>query len=305
MTDWNARLQAWIKPASDNEEAKRDTTEDEIRQALADYEQLPNSSMRVFAQGSYKNRTNVRLLSDVDIGVEYQEGEAYPTTTPSIATTQKSFSAKDLSDEQLGLSDKGSYDPKQVKDHVQAAMEAAFGSENVERKNKAIRIKQGPTTLPADVVPCVPHRRYDSELTVNRGVRIFPDSGSAIENYPQQHYDNGVAKNNRTSRRYKRMVRAFKRMSFHLSESEEPRIPSFVTECILHNVPDDKFVSSDYLDMIRSIAEWAWFQTYDQERCDDWHEVNELKYLFRGTHQDLREPASDFLWETWKLVENA
>lgn len=303
MTDWESTLQSWVKPPSDAEESRRDKTEGEIRQALADYTPLPNAVMRVFAQGSYKNMTNVRLKSDVDIAVELQEGESVPTPTPSIATTDRIGSAKDLTKAELGLVDRGSYDTKGFKDHVEGALVAAFGRDQVERRNKAIRIHPGSTTLPADVVPCVPHRRYDSQLDVHRGIKIFPDTGMAIVNYPQQHYDRGVAKNTNTSRRYKRMVRAFKRMAHHLStDSEKPIIPGFTIECMLYNVPNTMFSSDNYLDRFKAIAEYGWYQTYKPERCDSWHEVSQLKYLFRGSPDSKRTDASDFMWDAWKTV---
>lgn len=303
MTDWEATLQSWIKPPSDAEESRRDKTEGEIRQALADYKPLPNAVFRVFAQGSYKNKTNVRLKSDVDIAVELQEGETAPTTSPSVATTDRIGSAKDLTKEALGLVDRGSYDTKGFKDHVEAAMVAAFGASKVEPRNKAIRIHPGPTTLPADVVPCVPHRRYDSRLDMHRGIRIFPDSGSSIVNFPQQHYDRGVIKNTDTSRRYKRMVRAFKRMAHHLSTDRvEPLIPGFTVECLVYNVPNSMFDSDRYLDRFKALAEYMWFNTYEAERCNDWHEVSELKYLFRGSPDSKRKDASDFMWRAWKEV---
>jgi hypothetical protein len=303
-TDWEETLKRWVKPPSDSEETKRDCTEDEIRTALSEYKPLPNAIMRIFAQGSYKNKTNVRLLSDVDIAVEYQRGESLPTTTPSIATTDKIGSAKELSNSDLGLTDGGeSYNADSYKDHVEAAMIAAFGEDLVERGDKAIRIKPGPTTLPADVVPCFPHRRYDSRTIVHRGIRIFPDKGFAIENFPQQHYDNGVAKNTRTGRRFKRMVRAFKRMSHHLADSDsQQRVPSFTLESMVYNVPDSYFGTGTYLDDFKAVAFYMWYNTYNEERCDNWHEVNELKYLFRGGGKNQRVPASNFAWDAWKAV---
>ncbi len=302
-TDWDATLQNWVKPPSDAEEARRDNTEGEIREALADYKPLPNAVCRVFAQGSYKNKTNVRLKSDVDIAVELQEGEPTPTSAPRIATDSFIGSAKGLTKQELGLTERGSFDVKGFKDHVEAAMVEAFGRDQVERRNKAVRIRPGSTTLPADVVPCVPHRRYDSKLDVHRGIRIFPDKGIAIDNYPQQHYDRGVAKNADTSRRYKRMVRAFKRMAWHFSpDPTEPVVPGFTIECLLYNVPNETFSSDNYLDRFKAIAEYVWFNTYKLERCEEWHEVSQLKYLFRGSPDSKRTEASDFMWKAWKEV---
>lgn len=71
---------------------------------------------------------------------------------------------------------------------------------------------------------------------------------------------------------------------------------------MVYNANDGFFGSGTYLDDFIAIAEHMWYQTYDEERCKDWREVNELKYLFRGTHEDQRKPASNFAWAAWKEV---
>lgn len=302
--DWESTLRQWVKPSSDAEESKRDRTETEIRLALANYPQLPNAAIRVFVQGSYKNRTNVRLDYDVDIAVEYQEGESLPTTTPGIASTLKAFAAKDLSSSDLGLTTLGTFDPAGFKDHVEAAMVAAFGRSKVIRGPKCIKIKNGSTTLPADVVPCFPLRRYDSRGTAHRGIRIWPDSGATIDNYPDRHYSNGCAKNDRTSRRYKRMVRALKRMKSELLTKGRiaKEVPSFFMECLVYNVPDSLFGSDSYLTDFSTVMEHIWFKTYDPTRCAEWEEVSGLNYLFRGNNWTPAQ-AEDLAWEAWQAVK--
>ncbi len=65
------QLSKWTAPAFDNEDARRGYTEELIREAIAADEFLASLSIDVYAKGSYKNNTNVRLDSDVDIAVEY------------------------------------------------------------------------------------------------------------------------------------------------------------------------------------------------------------------------------------------
>jgi hypothetical protein len=305
MPDWESILRGWVRPPSDAEDAKRDRTEREIRDALDQYTPIPNAVMRVFVQGSYKNNTNVRLDFDVDIAVEYQEGEPAPTPTPSIANTAKLFKAADLSDEELGFRtlDKP-FDPPGYKDHIENALVKAFGRSEVIRRNNCVKVKRGPTTLPADVVPCFPFRRYDSSLDVHRGIRIFPDNGSSIVNYPQQHYDNGCTKNNDTSRRFKRMVRALKRMENDLvKQGRIKEVPSFLVECLVFNVPNPYFGAASYVDDFLAVTEYIWYQTYKAERCEKWVEVNDLKYLFAPSQAWSREDASDLAWQAWQTVK--
>ena len=71
MTNWDDLLLSWTKPASDNEEGKRDRTQREIKAAIDAHPRLGHESVHVYAKGSYANNTNVRLDSDVDIDVEY------------------------------------------------------------------------------------------------------------------------------------------------------------------------------------------------------------------------------------------
>src|SRR5690242_4183778 len=69
--DWEKWLRTAADPPSDNEDAKRNRTEREIKAALADYGPLDGRPYIVYAKGSYANNTNVRLNYDVDIAVEY------------------------------------------------------------------------------------------------------------------------------------------------------------------------------------------------------------------------------------------
>jgi hypothetical protein len=85
--------------------------------------------------------------------------------------------------------------------------------------------------------------RYDTPDRYVVGQRLFPKSGGKIDNFPQQNYDNGVAKNTATNRRYKQIVRCIKRLEAELFE--EGRIareyPGYLIECLVYNVPDWKF----------------------------------------------------------------
>src|SRR5579875_1737422 len=68
--DWEAILRGWVKRPSDNEDDKRNKTEEEIKAALRASTLLKPVGYKVYAKGSYANNTNVRLDYDVDIAVE-------------------------------------------------------------------------------------------------------------------------------------------------------------------------------------------------------------------------------------------
>lgn len=69
--DWESWLRRAAQRPSDHEDSKRNTTEQQIKAALASYGPLKGKPYRVYAKGSYANNTNVRLNYDVDIAAEY------------------------------------------------------------------------------------------------------------------------------------------------------------------------------------------------------------------------------------------
>jgi tRNA nucleotidyltransferase (CCA-adding enzyme) len=62
-------LKSWAKPPGETEQGKCDNAVRMIRQAVEASTRLRGKNIRVFAQGSYCNRTNVRQDSDVDVCV--------------------------------------------------------------------------------------------------------------------------------------------------------------------------------------------------------------------------------------------
>ena len=78
-----------------------------------------------------------------------------------------------------------------------------FGYAAVHRGNKAIDVRENSYDVEADVAPFFERRRYVDQTRYHSGVVLYPDNGGTIINWPGQHYDNGVKKNQATSRRYK------------------------------------------------------------------------------------------------------
>jgi tRNA nucleotidyltransferase (CCA-adding enzyme) len=69
MSDWEATFTSWAKGPGTTEQAKCENAETAIRKAIAAHEKLSVMDITVFGQGSYRNKTNVRQNSDVDICV--------------------------------------------------------------------------------------------------------------------------------------------------------------------------------------------------------------------------------------------
>ena len=257
--DWEFTLRSWVKPPSDYEDSKRNKTEAEIKAALKASQALANVKYKVYAKGSYANNTNVRLDYDVDIAVECTEF-AYYSNDGAAGDIRKIAKI-----EEAVRKVKGSYTYVEFKDDVENALVDYYGRSAVKRGNIAIRVREKKTTLPADVVPCYEyHYHYDADsagaVLYHQGTRVYPDLGHYFSNWPQQQKDRGVSKNDKTGRRYKRMVRALKRLENELvSEGLLDDLPSFLIECLVYNVPNDKFNHTNYVDDMRAVLFWRQF----------------------------------------------
>lgn len=146
--DWEQTFRNWSKPSSDTEQQKAENAECMICDAIAESGKLSARNVQVFAQGSYKNNTNVREDSDVDICVCCYD------------SLFEDFSfANGLTRVNVGLSP-ATYLFPQFKNNVEEALVAKFGRAGVTRGNKAFDVHANSYRIDADVVPCFEHRRY-------------------------------------------------------------------------------------------------------------------------------------------------
>ena len=70
---WETAFVSWAKPPSETEQTKAENAESAIKAAIDNHSKLASMNITVFAQGSYKANTNVRLDSDVDICVRLDD----------------------------------------------------------------------------------------------------------------------------------------------------------------------------------------------------------------------------------------
>jgi hypothetical protein len=297
--NWEQWLRNAAQRPSDHEDSKRETTEQQIRDALRNYGPLKGRKYRVYAKGSYANNTNVRLNYDVDIAVEYY----------GFFFEDLCFDLKGQPSSVVGNVDTlDTYTVAEFKADVRAALETAFGKTAIKVGKIAYRVRERKTTLPADVVPCFELRRYDRIVSRrpiwHQGSRIFPSGDSYIDNFPQQQLDNGNDKNKptRTNRRYKRMVRCLKKLQTLLVDEEllDKELPSYLVECLVYNVPDGGFGNSTYKDDMRYVLMTIFNETLPAGDWNDWHEVNELKYLLRSNREWTRAQVhklADVAWD--------
>jgi len=299
--DWEQTLGSWTKPSGDTEQEKCENAERMIRGAIRDATReskpLAKRTVEVFAQGSYRNNTNVRQESDVDICVRCMSAVYYDL----------SF-AQGLTKEQAGLPD-SDYTYAQFKNDVQAALETKFGRGRVGRGNKAFDIRENSYCADADVVACLEHRSYfwldNGAFSFTSGMTFLPDNGGVIINWPNQNYNNGVTKNNATGRRFKRVVRILKRLRNEMEQqgiATAAPIPSYLIECLVWNVPNEGFRNDSYVANVRYALAHLFHATINEQSCQKWCEVNNVKYLFHISQPWTREQAHAFLSAAWNYV---
>ncbi len=259
--------------------------------------ELSGFKIRVFPQGSYRNRTNVRIESDVDICVlrtdvffvDYSMSDGLTDSVVGLSSHPDSYAA--------------------FKDHLGRALRSYFGERAISRGNKAFDIHENTYRVDADVVACFEHRRYQRRSGGGyyhiSGTELRPDNGGQVINWPDQNYDNGVAKNDATGRGFKAVVRILKHLRNQMAENDiaaAKPISSFLIESLVWNVPDEGFGHETYKADVRWALAYLFNNTRKADDCKEWGEINELKYLFRRGQPWTRQQAHSFADAAWDYI---
>jgi hypothetical protein len=285
-------LKSWAKAPGQTELDKCDNAVSAVRKAIDANENLSKLSIKVFAQGSYCNRTNVREDSDVDVCVRCSDSFFY-------------YLPPELTNADCGFAVPGPVNYATYKNDVGVALTSYFKNGHVTPGRKAFDIKENTYRIAADVVPCFEYRRYAKDTTHIKGTAFDPDNGGRIVNWPDQNYSNGVTKNTATGGRFKDVVRILKRLRYKMCEEKiaaaDP-IPSFLVECLVWNAPNSAFGYSTYTSDVREVLANLFNNTIKLETCEEWGEINELKYLFKGGNTWTLAQAHAFIsaaWDYW------
>lgn len=293
--DWESIFTNWAKGPSDSEQERAENAERQIREAILLSPKLQDRDIKVFTQGSYRNRVNVKKDSDVDIGIV-----CYDTFFPEYPDENVKAILKESHQDSL-------YVYATFKSEIEEALIARFGRPYVKRGKKSFDIKENTYRVEADVAAFFEHRRYTSTTHYLSGVEMIPDDYSPpiIRNWPEQHYKNGVTKNEKTNRQYKRVVRILKSLSNEMATKgiESARTsPSFLIECLVWNSPNEAFSKTNYINIIRAVLANLYNDTRTLETCKNWGEVSELKYLFNSTQPWTCTGANKFLNDAWDYI---
>lgn len=218
-------------------------THNAIRDALEDPQAPLRNRAITFLQGSYRNSTNIRGDSDVDIVVQLNETYYYDTSAlPLVMQTQYSATRTPAT-----------YTESAFKNDVRLTLERRFGRANITQHNKVFIVSAGNGRIEADVLPALQFQRIviqqNGLLGYVEGIRFTDTRGKLVTNYPKQHIDNGQDKNSvaRTNGWYKPTVRMFKNARNAAVQKgllAENVAASYFVECLLYNVPDHYFGNS-------------------------------------------------------------
>lgn len=263
-------------------------TADSVKNALNNYNGFPTNDYEVYLQGSYRNDTNIRGESDVDVVIQLNK---------------TFYNNLNVEEKKLLRLEPAEYLYDNYYADVLKALEKYYGSQNVNASNKCIKIKANGNRLPIDVIVANEYRSYYlvKAETYIRGVHFFTKNGNReIINYPKQVYDNGVKKNSETNGMFKPIVRIFKNMRVNA----EVEAPSYFIQCLLYNVPNVYF-KANYSDSVFAILEYL--STIDDASFAIFKCQHEMFYLFGLSDEQWNDISgrifiNDMIkfWNEWK-----
>ena len=290
MTALDEKMRIWSQAPSITESDRIARTERAINEAIQGSSDPRVRAAKVFAKGSVKAKTNIRNGSDIDIVV-------MPKNI-FIAHYPENLAHTDFGNETI------SYSYSDFRKGVHNAIVDKFGDTEVTDGNKAIRIRGtfSGSRIDADVIPAFEHRRYTNPNDLEAfhpGMVFFTKNDSKeIINWPHHNYDNTIAKHESTGRRYRKVIRVLKNVRREMQDQgigAAQDVASFLIESLAWNAPNHLYNQWTLSTDVFNVLDHTISATYTQEGCDEWGEVNELKYLFKGGQKWTRQQAHDYL----------
>jgi len=269
-----------------------------IREYLESVQNLNRYHVDTYLQGSYKNSTNVRQDSEVDINS--RTAEVYIGETEKLSQTQRSLYESKTS--------VGGFTFQQYRSDVLAALRAKY--QTVYDGNKAITIPGNSSRLNADVLPCVEYRYYwnytGRTSDYSKGIAFYSKQGKLYVNFPDQHYENLTSKNGNTGGKLKGCVRIFKRIRNAMVEEgtwRKERSPSYYLECLLWNVPTHIF-SDSYEIVVPDVLKYLYTDLKEIRDGGDlrsYKQANDIYVLFHSEFWNVGD-AIDFVSQVWDYI---
>ncbi len=289
-------LRGWSKPARPSEEKMISNAISMIKDAINSHYILKDKNIEPIVQGSYANNTNVRLNSDIDIALMLKD--TFYHLYPEGAT-----------DADYGFGSETGDNFSDYRKYVIDALTAKFGAAEINVGNKSIKIQSNSYHVQADAVPAFQYRNYKRIGSKKRdkyieGIKFYSGDHKEVINYPKIHVENGIDKNSKTSRRFKRTVRIYKKIRIKMIEDgiNVPNgITSFLLECLLWNVPNSIYLADPaWNDLLPEVIKFLHNSSEDEK--NKWAEVSGIFYLFHSGRKWTISNANDFLKQMWNYL---
>ena len=247
-----SQLQTWSNQGAT---ASASVLYERIRAALQADAALSARNVEVFLQGSYRNKTNIRGDSDVDVAVKLND--AYMPNYSQLDNYARNMVECRTSP--------ATYTLTEFRRDVSNAIRRAFPAHAITEGGKSIKIPRTANNIPADLVPCLEYRLYRppqgllADATYVDGIWLWDvQRNLAVTSFPKQSYEGGVAKHRHTSEWYKPAVRIFKNARGWIEGNgllQSGTASSHAIECLLYNVPAHRFGGS-YSDTFVNVVNW-------------------------------------------------
>ncbi|MFF5393406.1 nucleotidyltransferase [Streptomyces sp. NPDC013012] len=279
-----ALINKWKTPPGASEQLRLDRAERMVKQAVLRHEPFQELDITVASKGSYPNNTNVRGDSDVDIMVKLN---APFHTDGGWFAPQARYA--------------GLWTWQKFRQEVEDALTNHFGWVDTDH-NLAVYVPEVVSSRPSiDVVPCF---KWVASLPGGEyvGSVVYGRDGKPVINWPELQLANGRTKNNNTNYRYKFVVRVLKNVENDLaSEGVIKALPSYFSECLIYNVPNDVLLLDGSLDAVvrASLQEiygqltGAWFSYLRMV------EPNEIKKVFGEGQKWTQKDARELIERAW------
>ncbi|MEW1997069.1 nucleotidyltransferase [Streptomyces coelicoflavus] len=291
VTQRIALINKWRNPPGPSERLRLERAERMVKEAVNAHGPFQELDITVAAKGSYPNKTNVRGDSDVDIMVKLND----PFHTDGLAEWWFGQPA--------GY--RGPWTKAKLREEVHAALTDYFGWVDADH-NLAFYVPEVAGSRPSiDVVPCFKWVKYDSAAPGGEyvGSVVYGRNGKKVINWPELQLANGRTKNTNTNLRYKFVVRVLKNVENDLAaEGVITTLPSYFSECLIYNVPDDVLLAGHFDDAVRASLQEVYRQITSFFGPQRMWEPNGMKKVFGEGQKWSEKDARGLVEGAWQYL---
>lgn len=271
------------------------------RSALVQHTDI--NAFTVYTQGSYKNYTNTRGSSDLDMIVQLRSPWTRDISDLSDAERERYLEDHITPDYSYDDGFRGS-----VAQALRQFYRESRFKDPVTNSGKAIELsgQYNPLPISVDVVPAQEYRIYHSypengDPEYTEGMKFKPKNETEWwVNFPKEHVQNSDAKHGN----YRETVRMFKNARDYYNDNHiwDLNAPSYYIECLLYNVPDDVLKTTDLTDRFDDVLSWM-----EQDHIDlqGFQQASEMEALFGDENTQWNtNDAENFIENMRNLFED-